>query len=83
MASDRLSVRIPPDLQESLDLLSEATGKSEAEVVREALQEYCRKHAKLPTAYDVAKAAGVIGCVRGGPKDRSTNPRHLDRFGRD
>lgn len=83
MASDRLSVRIPPELQNSLESLSEATGKSEAEVVREALQEYCLKHAKLPTAYDVAEEAGVIGCVRGGPKDRSTNPRHMDGFGRD
>lgn len=83
MASDRLSVRIPPELQDSLDSLSQTTGKSEAEVVREALQEYCVKHAKAPTAYDVAKEAGVIGCVRGGPKDRSTNPRHMDRFGRD
>jgi metal-responsive CopG/Arc/MetJ family transcriptional regulator len=83
MASARLSVRIPPHLQKSLDSLAEATGKSEAEVVREALQEYCLKHAAFPTAYDEAKAAGVIGCVRGGPTDRSTNPRHMSGFGRD
>ena len=83
MASGRLSVRIPADLQESLDSVAESIGKSEAEVVREALQEYCLRHVKLPTAYDVAKAAGVIGCVRGGPQDRSTHPRHMDGFGRD
>lgn len=83
MASDRLSVRIPADLQESLDSLAESTGKSGAEVVREAIQEYCLKHVRQPTAYDVVKAAGMIGCVRGGPQDRSTHPRHMDGFGRD
>lgn len=83
MASGRLSVRIPPELQQSLDSLSAVTGKSEAEVVREALQEYCLKYSQQQTAYDVAKAAGLIGCVRGGPKDRSTDSRYMDGFGRD
>lgn len=82
MASARLSVRIPPELQKSLDALVAAAGTSEAEVVRAALTEYCQKHAKELTAYEVAQEAGVLGCVSGGPSDRSTHPRHMDGFGR-
>lgn len=81
MASDRLSVRIPEKLRGDLQALVDASGKSEAVVVRQALEEYCRKHARLPTAYDVAKEAGAIGCVKGGPKDRSTNPKYLRGMG--
>jgi Arc/MetJ-type ribon-helix-helix transcriptional regulator len=38
------------------------------------------------TAFDVASRAGLIGCVkgaRGSPTDLSTNPRHMEGFGRD
>jgi predicted DNA-binding protein len=83
MASDRLSVRISGEQKAELQSVIEATGKPEAEVVREALAEYCLKHASLPTAYDLAEEAGVIGCVKGGPADRSTDRRHFEGFGRD
>ncbi|MBX6316251.1 MAG: hypothetical protein IRY99_25560 [Isosphaeraceae bacterium] len=38
------------------------------------------------TAYDVAARAGLIGCIPGMPRspaDLSTNPKHLEGFGRD
>jgi putative addiction module CopG family antidote len=38
------------------------------------------------TAYDVARRAGVIGCLKGSrrsPTDLSTNPKHMEGFGRD
>ncbi len=38
------------------------------------------------TAFDVASRAGLIGCVKGAPRsptDLSTNPRHMEGFGRD
>jgi Arc/MetJ-type ribon-helix-helix transcriptional regulator len=37
------------------------------------------------TAYDVARRAGVIGCLKGAPDsptDLSTNPKHMEGFGR-
>lgn len=83
MATDRLSVRIPPELQDELGAVAQATGKTEAQVVREALEEYCLKHASLSTAYDLASAAGAIGCVKGGPSDRSTHPKYREGLGRD
>jgi putative addiction module CopG family antidote len=38
------------------------------------------------TAYDVARRAGLIGCIkgaRGSPTDLSTNPKHMEGFGRE
>jgi len=38
------------------------------------------------TAYDLARRAGLIGCLKGAPEsptDLSTNPKHMKGFGRD
>jgi hypothetical protein len=38
------------------------------------------------TAFDVASRAGLIGCIKGAPRsptDLSTNPKHMEGFGRD
>ena len=37
------------------------------------------------TAFDVASRSGLIGCIKGAPgspTDRSTNPKHMEGFGR-
>jgi Arc/MetJ-type ribon-helix-helix transcriptional regulator len=36
-------------------------------------------------AFDVASRAGLIGCIKGAPRsptDLSTNPKHMEGFGR-
>jgi len=38
------------------------------------------------TAFDVLNRTGLIGCLEGAPRsptDLSTNPRHMEGFGRD
>jgi hypothetical protein len=38
------------------------------------------------SAYDLASRAGLIGCIPGAPRsptDLSTNPKHMEGFGRD
>jgi len=83
MASDRISVRVSTQLQKGLAAFAQSTGKTEAEIVRAAIDEYLQNHSKQVTAFDVAKAAGLIGCVKGGPTDRSTNPKYMEEFGRE
>jgi len=37
-------------------------------------------------AFDVASRAGLIGCIKGAPRsptDMSTNPKHMEGFGRE
>jgi hypothetical protein len=38
------------------------------------------------SAFDVASRTGLIGCIKGAPRsprDRSTNPTHVEGFGRE
>lgn len=83
MAARRLSIRLPESVQEQLKELVKATGMTESEVVRAALADYWEKQDLGPSCYDVAKKAGLIGCIKGGPPDLSTNPKYMEGFGRD
>jgi hypothetical protein len=60
--------------------LREATGESESEIVRRGLRLMAQKVGGVRSALDVA--GDSVGKIKGGPKDLSTNPRHLDGFGR-
>jgi len=56
-------------------------GKSESELVREALEAYLAKTGDELSAYAVADRAGLIGCLRRAPKDLSINRSHFEGFG--
>jgi len=81
MALERISIRIPNTLGRLLKRRSLMKGKSESEVVREALETYLVKTSDERSAYDLAEEAGLIGCVRRAPKDLSTSRRHFENFG--
>ena len=83
MAGQRLSVRVPDDLYQRLCAAAQITGKSESKLVRDAIEEHCSKHLTGPTCYDIASAAGLIGCATDLPTDLSTNPRYMQGFGSD
>jgi predicted DNA-binding protein len=82
MATQRISIRIPRPLGERLRKQSVNKGRSESELVREALETYLSTTDDAPSAYDLAKEAGLIGCLQHGPKDLSTSPRHFKGFGK-
>lgn len=82
MATQRISIRIPRPLGERLKKQSAARGRSESELVREALETYLTPTKDEPSAYDLAERAGIIGCLQRGPRDLSTNPRHFKGFGK-
>lgn len=82
MASQRISVRVNRGIAQRLKERSRATGARESEVVREALEEYFSKGDNEQTAYNLAQKAGLIGCIRGAPKDLSTNKRYFKGFGK-
>jgi len=86
MASNRITIRIPATLGQRLRHRSRMRGQSESALVREALETYLGQPAEAPPAYEMAEEAGLVGCVGRGPrspaKDLSTNPRHLEGFGK-
>ena len=83
MSDRRLSVRLSAKLQKELDSLARESGDSTSDIARKALQEYCRLHAARPSAYDLAREIGLIGCGKDMPSDLSTNPAHFEGFGRE
>jgi metal-responsive CopG/Arc/MetJ family transcriptional regulator len=81
MASQRISVRVPREVVQRVKERSRATGARPSEVVREALEKYLDQE-QTQTAYDLARKAGLIGYIRGGRKDVSTNKSLFKGFGK-
>ena len=80
MASQRITIRIPQSLGERLKEQAGMRGRPESEIVREALESYLRQ-ASGQSAYELARQAGLIGRLKGAPRDLSTSPRHFKGFG--
>jgi hypothetical protein len=82
MASDRITVRVPATLGTRIRERSRSKGQTPSDLVRVALESYLVEEVSAGSAYELAKAAGLIGYVRRAPKDLSTNRRHLEGFGK-
>ena len=82
MQNDTLSLRISKPERRALRERARSEGTSEGNLVRRALRAYgiTPEPDSTKSAYDVIQH--LIGRRRGGPKDLSTNPRHLDGYGR-
>jgi len=81
MASRRLTIRVSERLHSKLAKLARATGRTESEMVREAVQEYVERHGAQESCYEIAREMGLIGCIKDAARDLSTNPKHMARFG--
>jgi hypothetical protein len=82
MTSQRITVRIPLTLGVRLRDSSRVNGQTPSDVVRVALQNYLGEGGGTGSAYELAEAAGLIGCARRAPKDLSTSRRHFEGFGK-
>lgn len=82
MASHRITVRVPKTLGTLLRNRSRAKGQTPSDIVRDALETYLGRGRSVPSAYELAEEAGLIGCMGRTPKDLSTNRRHLEGFGK-
>lgn len=76
-AGHRLTVYLPQPLYRRLKSEARARKLSVGKVVREHL---ASERAK-PSVIDLM--GGLVGSVRGGPADLSTNPKWMDGFGQD
>lgn len=78
-----ISVKIDRELQEKLSLTALRNDLSQSELIRRALARYLEEFESGPKPRSAADMAGdLAGCLKGGPTDLSTNPEHLDDFGR-
>jgi len=77
---------LSPGQQETLARLSAQTGRPWAEVLERALASYAQHiAADVRSSEETVQAAlvrlGLLGCLKAGPPDLSTNPQYLEGFG--
>ncbi|MDP2417892.1 MAG: ribbon-helix-helix protein, CopG family [Hydrogenophaga sp.] len=77
-----LTIKIQPELDESIARLSAQEHLSKSELVRRAITAYIQqKSGSAPAVSALERAGHLVGCFDGGPTDLSSNSRHLDGFG--
>jgi predicted DNA-binding protein len=81
MSSQRITIRVSESLVKRLKKHAGLKGRPESVLVREALENYLGEAPISSSAYDLARESGLIGCVRRGPSDLSTNRKHFEGFG--
>ena len=62
-----------------LEELKQSTGCSESEIVRRGLQLVAEEEGRRPSALELAGSS--VGRFKKGPRDLSTNKKHLKDFG--
>jgi metal-responsive CopG/Arc/MetJ family transcriptional regulator len=80
---ERINVRIGQRLKQELEAEAREKGKRPSDIVRQALEEYMRQRTPRPNCRDLAERLGILGSAKGLPTDLSTNPEHMEGFGRD
>lgn len=81
MKSVRITVRLPIELRQRLKAAAHRGGTRESDLVRAAVERQLAAEDQGLTALERLKKAGLIGIVRGAPRDLSTNRKHMEGFG--
>jgi hypothetical protein len=80
-----LTLKLPPQLDAQVQRASAAERISKSEWARRALTAQLAQTQAAPRAAKASAldlAGDLAGCFDGGPKDLSTNPRHMADFGK-
>ena len=80
---ERINVRVNLQLKRQLEAEARERGVSPSDIVRQALEEHMQNRTPRESAYELATRSGSLGSARGLPADLSTNPKHMEGFGRD
>jgi predicted transcriptional regulator len=75
-----LTLKVPSELAAKLKAVAARKRVPKSQLMREALGTYLSKHKVKPSLYDRMKNG--IGCIKSGKGDLSTNPKHLEGYGR-
>ena len=80
---ERINVRVDQRLKQELEAEAREKGVSPSDIVRQALEEHVRQRKPRETCLDIARRIGILGVYKDTPPDLSTNPEHMEGFGRD
>lgn len=74
-----IHARLSAEDRAVLDELTQATGRTESDIVRLGLRLVAQETGRRPSALDLA--ARSVGRFKKGPRDLSINKKHLEGFG--
>lgn len=77
-----LSLRVPKELDRKLSAVAKHRGMRKSVVVREALERHLDESREIRKGSFLDLAGDLVGCVKDAPADLSSNPKHLDGYGR-
>jgi plasmid stability protein len=78
---EAIVAKIPPELQKALDTAAARSRRSRSAIVRDALVQYLQSGNSETSTPFSRKFESYAGVFKGGPRDLSTNPKHLADFG--
>lgn len=87
MSNSPDQITLTPEQKQYLVWLAEQSGKPWNTVLEQALSSF--EHEVLPkpnppeTVCDAMRRLGLLGSVKDGPPDLSTNPQYMEGFGED
>lgn len=77
-----LSVKVPEALDRKITAALKRRGMQKSEVVREALERFLDEDHEARRGSFLDLAGDLVGCVKDAPVDLSSNPKHMDGYGR-
>lgn len=80
---ERINVRVDERIKQQLEAEARARGVSPSQIVRQAIEEHLKQQPPVESCHDLAQRLGILGSAKGLPTDLSTNPKHMEGFGRD
>jgi predicted DNA-binding protein len=75
-----VTMKIPKEMAQKLEAVAVRKRVPKSKLVREALDVFLNKQKTKLSLYDRMKDG--IGCVSSGKGDLSTNPKHMEGYGR-
>jgi metal-responsive CopG/Arc/MetJ family transcriptional regulator len=80
---ERINVRVDGRLKRALEAEAREKGVRPSDVVRQALEEHVERRTPRENCRQLAERLGILGVYKDAPHDLSTNPEHMEGFGRD
>ena len=84
MSTSPDQIVLTPAQQERLADIADETGKPWQELLDAAISSLEPRASPTngqETVYDAMVRLGLLGCLKGGPPDLSTNPKYMEGFG--
>jgi Arc/MetJ-type ribon-helix-helix transcriptional regulator len=76
-----IALKLPDELLTKIEHAANKRGKTRSAVMREALEDFLADNRNLAGGSCLDLARDLAGCVQA-PEDLSTNPTHMDDYGK-